>query len=116
MLESRKGDIIKKIDNTYHRHLSQIYLLQLVAKEPGDKVLVTSIRNGKQLTYTETVTLKDQKGGTSFRSKADLSVTEKIGGEFEDLSERVKTDYGINSGCNCKKCSRRWRTCKNWHL
>ena len=43
--------------------------------------MVTYIRNGKS--YTETVTLKDQKGGTSFRSKADLSVTEKIGGEFD---------------------------------
>ena len=60
------------------------------------KVIVTYIRNGKS--YTESVTLKDQKGGTSFRSKADLSVTEKIGGEFEVLSDRFKTDYGLNSG------------------
>ena len=59
------------------------------SKRPGDKVMVTYIRNGKS--YTETVTLKDQKGGTSFRSKADLSVTEKIGGEFEVLSDRFKT-------------------------
>jgi hypothetical protein len=51
--------------------------------------LVTYLRSGKQL--TSNVTLKDQKGGTSFRSKADLTVTEKIGGEFEELSERLKT-------------------------
>ena len=58
--------------------------------------MVTYLRSGKQL--TSNVTLKDQKGGISFRSKADLTVAEKIGGEFQELSERVKTDYGINSG------------------
>ena len=51
---------------------------------------------------TETVTLKDQKGNTSLRSRADLSVTEKIGGEFEPLSERFKVDYGLNSGVIAK--------------
>ena len=48
------------------------------------------------------MTLKDQKGGTSLRSKADLSVTEKIGSEFEPLSEKFKTDYGLNSGVIAK--------------
>ena len=48
------------------------------------------------------VVLKDQKGGTSLRSKADLSVTEKIGAEFEPLNEKFKTDYGLNSGVTVK--------------
>jgi S1-C subfamily serine protease len=42
--------------------------------------------------------LKDQNGGTSARSKADLSVPEKIGAEFQTLSDKVKTDYGLESG------------------
>lgn len=45
------------------------------SKRPGDKVSVTYVRNGKE--NMTTVTLKDQKGGTSTRTKADLSVTEK---------------------------------------
>jgi len=45
-----------------------------------------------------TVTLKDQNGGTTARSKADLSVIEKIGAEFEPLNDRFKTEYGLNSG------------------
>ena len=91
----RKGDIIKKIDNSTIETFADLSAA-VGSKRPGDKVTVTYIRNGKS--YTETVTLKDQKGGTSFRSKADLSVTEKIGGEFEVLSDRFKTDYGLNSG------------------
>ncbi len=66
------------------------------SKRPGDKVSVTFTRNGK--VNTKTVTLKDQKGNTSTRSKADLSVTEKLGAEFEPLNERFKTDYGLSSG------------------
>ena len=48
--------------------------------------MVTYIRNGKS--YTETVTLKDQKEELHSEAKADLSVTGKIGGEFEVLSDR----------------------------
>lgn len=95
----RSGDIITKVDNT---EISSYYDLSFAvgSKRPGDKVAVTYLRNGKQNTVN--VTLKDQKGGTSFRSKADLSVTEKIGAEFEPLSERFKTDYGLTSGVVAK--------------
>ncbi len=61
------------------------------------------LRNGKE--NTATVTLKDQNGGTTARSKADLSVTEKIGAEFEPLNERFKTEYGLNSGVVSKNVS-----------
>ena len=91
----RSGDIISKVDNTA---ISSYYDLSFAvgSKRPGDKVAVTYTRNGKQNTVN--VVLKDQKGGTSLRSKADLSVTEKIGAEFEPLNEKFKTDYGLNSG------------------
>lgn len=95
----RNGDIITKVDNVV---VSSYYDLSFAvgSKRPGDKVAVTYVRNGK--TNTANVTLKDQQGGTSFRSKADLSVPEKIGSEFEPLSERFKTDYGLNSGVIAK--------------
>jgi len=91
----RTGDIITKVDNV---EIGSYYDLSFVvgSKRPGDRVVVTYNRNGK--TYTTNVTLKDEKGGTSLRSKADLTVTEKIGSEFEPLSERYKTDYGLDSG------------------
>ncbi|KMQ70752.1 Do family serine endopeptidase [Chryseobacterium koreense] len=95
----RPGDIITKVDNTV---ISNYYDLSFAvgSKRPGDKVAVTYLRNGKE--NTTNVTLKDEKGNTTFRSKADLSVTEKIGAEFEPLSEKFKTDYGLTSGVIAK--------------
>ena len=95
----RNGDIITKVDQTT---VSSYYDLSFAvgSKRPGDQVAVSYLRNGKLNTVN--VTLRDEKGGTSFRSKADLTVTEKIGSEFEPLSERFKTDYGLNSGVVAK--------------
>ena len=91
----KTGDIITKIDNVNIDGFSDLSLA-IGSKRPGDKVSVTYIRAGKE--HKTTAALKDQKGNTSLRSKADLSVTEKIGGEFESLSDRVKVSYGLNSG------------------
>ena len=91
----RTGDIITKVDNATIDGFADL-AFATGSKRPGDKVNVTYTRNGRS--NTATVTLKDQKGNTGYRSKADLTVTEKIGAEFEDLNERFKTDYGLNSG------------------
>ncbi|MDO4763410.1 MAG: trypsin-like peptidase domain-containing protein [Flavobacteriaceae bacterium] len=95
----KTGDIIKKIDDVNIGSFSDLSLA-IGSKRPGDKVQITYFRNGKE--YKTTASLKDRKGNTSLRSKADLSVTEKIGGEFEPLSERVKISYGLNSGVIAK--------------
>lgn len=91
----RKGDVITKIDDTATDSYADLSAA-LGSRRPGDKVTVTYLRNGKA--YTTGVTLKDQKGNTAFRSKADLSVSEKIGGEFDNLNDSFKTNYGLNSG------------------
>ncbi|MFC5874608.1 Do/DeqQ family serine protease [Chryseobacterium arachidis] len=91
----KTGDIITSIDGTPITDFADLSM-SVGSKRPGDKVVVTYQRNGKEATTT--VTLKDQKGGTSTRTKADLTVTEKIGAEFKPLDERFKTDYGLNSG------------------
>ncbi|WP_027387237.1 trypsin-like peptidase domain-containing protein [Chryseobacterium gregarium] len=91
----KSGDVITKIDNTAVTDFADLSIA-IGSKRPGDRVMVTYLRNGKEATAT--VTLRDQKGGTSARTKADLSVTEKIGAEFKPLDERFKTDYGLNSG------------------
>lgn len=95
----KKGDIIKKIDNTDVESFSDL-TLAIGSKRPGDKVSITYIRDNKS--YIKSATLKDQKGNTAYRSKADLSVTEKIGGEFEALSDRDKVYFGLNSGVVAK--------------
>lgn len=91
----KEGDVITKIDNTNITDFADLSLA-IGSKRPGDQVMVTYQRNGKE--NIAKVTLKDQKGNTAARTKADLSVTEKIGAEFETLNEKFKTDYGLNSG------------------
>lgn len=95
----KQGDIIKDIDGMAINGFSDLSLA-VGSKRPGDRVQVTYLRNGKE--YTQMVTLKDQKGNTSLRSKDDLSVTEKIGGEFDPLSDKFKVEYGIESGVIAK--------------
>ncbi|ASK31607.1 protease [Chryseobacterium sp. T16E-39] len=98
----KNGDIITKIDGTSITDFADLSMA-VGSKRPGDKVQVTYTRNGKE--NVTSVTLKDQKGGTSTRTKADLSVTEKIGAEFEPLSDSFKTSYGLNSGVIAKNVS-----------
>lgn len=95
----RKGDIITKIDNTSITDFADLSLA-VGSRRPGDAVNVTYLRNGSENTLR--VVLKDQKGGTSVRTRADLSASEKIGGEFESLNESFKTRYGLNSGVLAK--------------
>src|SRR5690606_25780832 len=66
----------------------------------GDKVNVKVLRNGKEREYT--VTLRDNKGNTKTRSIADLTVTEKLGAEFEPLTDRQKVSFGIDYGVMVK--------------
>lgn len=95
----KTGDIITKIDASPITDFADLSI-SVGSKRPGDKVVVTYLRNGKE--NTTTVTLKDQKGGTTARSKADLSVTEKIGAEFQSLDDKTKSYYGLTSGIAAK--------------
>lgn len=95
----RKGDIITKIDNVNISDFADLSLA-IGSKRPGDVVAVTYLRNGNETTTN--VTLKDQKGGTNTRTRADLTVSERIGGEFEQLNENFKVRYGLNSGVLAK--------------
>ncbi|UOE38431.1 trypsin-like peptidase domain-containing protein [Chryseobacterium oryzae] len=91
----KKGDVITKVDGSDITDFADLSVA-IGSKRPGDKVQVSFTRNGKD--NVATVTLRDQKGGTSTRTKADLSVSEKIGAEFEPLNDKFKTEYGLNSG------------------
>jgi len=93
------GDVITKIDNSAVTDFADLSIA-IGSKRPGDKVQVVYLRNGKE--NTTTVTLKDQKGGTTTRTKADLSVTEKIGAEFQSIDDKTKAYYGLNSGAVAK--------------
>ncbi|MBA5246826.1 trypsin-like peptidase domain-containing protein [Marnyiella aurantia] len=91
----RKADVITKVDNTAISDFADL-TLAVGSKRPGDAVNITYQRNGREM--VSRVVLKDQRGNTSVRTRADLTVSEKIGADFAPLSDRFKTDYGLNSG------------------
>ena len=95
----RKGDIITEVDGMKITSFGKLSFA-IGSKYPGDKVNVKLLRDGKEREYT--VTLRDQKGNTSTRSLADLTVTEKLGAEFEPLTDRQKVSFGIDHGVMVK--------------
>ena len=90
-----KHDIITKIDQTPVSSFSSLSFI-VGNKRPGDVVAVTVLRDGKEKVYN--VTLRDKNGKTKIRTKADLSVSEKLGAEFKDLSPYQKQRFGIDHG------------------
>lgn len=90
-----EGDIIKEIDGKKVTTFSALSVA-VGAKNPGDKVNVTVERNGKNRTYK--VKLKDLQGNAKIRSIDDLTITEKMGAQFEPLTDKQKVQYGIDSG------------------
>lgn len=94
-----KGDIITEIDGQKITSFGKLSFA-VGSKNPGDKVDVKILRNGKDRTYT--VTLRDLNGNTTKRSLADLTVSEKLGAEFEPLTDRQKVSFGIDHGVMVK--------------
>ncbi len=94
-----KGDIITEIDGQKITSFSKLSFA-IGSKYPGDKVNVKILRDGKEREYT--VTLRDTKGNTKTRSVSDLTVTEKLGAEFEPLTDRQKVSFGIDYGVMVK--------------
>lgn len=95
----KEGDIITAVDGKTINTFSNLSFI-VGNKRPGDKVVVTVLRDGKERDYT--LTLKDSKGNASTRSKADLTPTEILGADFEPLTERQKDSFGINYGVMVK--------------
>ena len=91
----KKGDIIKQIDGTTIKNFPTLSGV-IGEKRPGDQVNVTILRD--KVTKTFNVRIKDAKGGISVKTKNDLSIAEKLGAEFQELSDEQKVNYGLESG------------------
>jgi Do/DeqQ family serine protease len=87
-------DIITKIDGVMVD--SPTELQEQVGKHrPGDKIMITFFRGGKENTYT--LTLKNIAGNTSLVTK-DMGVDEVFGARFEALSSSDKDNYNVSNG------------------
>ncbi len=90
-----KHDIITKVNGTAVKSFASLSFI-VGNKRPGDVVEVNIIRNNKQKVYN--VTLRDKKGKTKIRTKEDLSISEKLGAEFKDLTSYQQQRFGIDHG------------------
>lgn len=91
----KKGDIITEIDGVAIRNFPTLSGI-IGEKRPGDVVKVTVLRDGSGKTFT--VKIKDAKGGTSVKTKDDLTIAEKLGADFQELTDQQKVNYGLESG------------------
>jgi len=94
-----EGDIIKEVDGKPITSFSSLSFI-IGSKRPGDKVDIKVQRGNATKSYS--ITLKDAKGSTKVRSKADLTPSEILGAEFDPLTERQKDSFGINYGVMVK--------------
>ena len=94
----RKGDVLKKIDNS--EISSGAEMQGLISRyKPGDKLPVTYLRNGKEITVL--VTLKNKAGNYEI-VKAD-AVLELLGADFIALDARKAKEFGVPGGVIVKK-------------
>jgi serine protease Do len=94
-----KGDVIVKLDETVIK--SNTALIEYIGrKRPGDKVMVTVNREGKEKTFT--VTLKNREGnvGTVKREEKDAVTT--LGVELEDVDAKVLKRLDLGNGVKVK--------------
>lgn len=96
----KSGDVITKIDGIEVNSGSE--LIGLVArKHPGEKVSVTYLRKGKEMTVS--ATLKSASGETSIKSKPIKTIdVHKLGATVQSLTTQEKGEYGITGGVRIK--------------
>jgi serine protease Do len=94
----RKGDEITKINGV--AVVSGAEMQEQVSRyKPGDKVTISYMRGGKEITTD--VSLKN-KGGTFDIVKADMLI-DKLGADFSTLEPKKAKEYGVAGGVIVKK-------------
>ncbi len=94
----RKGDIITKVDGTTIFESSD--LQEKVARlQPGDKIKLTVLRDGKEQNFA--VTLKADNGiglANNSKTKSAEEIYNNLGASFAPLSSAQKQKYNMKSG------------------
>lgn len=91
----KEGDVIIQVDDqeiTSVPHLQEYVGLH----RPGDEILVTVFRDGETIEFE--VTLRTQEGRTALLSDDRENIKEKLGAEFETVTEAHKEEHGISNG------------------
>ncbi len=94
----KKGDIVTKINNVKVTTGPEM-VEQVTRYKPGDKVSLTYLRGGKEITAN--LTLKNRAGNTDVVKNA--TIIEKLGGQLETLDKKNAATYDIPGGVVVKK-------------
>ncbi|GAA4435866.1 trypsin-like peptidase domain-containing protein [Pontibacter saemangeumensis] len=92
-----EGDIIKSIDGA--RVLSSSELAERIARhQPGDKVQVAYLREGRTREVEVTLKGEDSDKEKAGKSGAAKGLQAKLGASFAPLPDRIKEQYGLSAG------------------
>nr|WP_207494665.1 trypsin-like peptidase domain-containing protein [Aridibaculum aurantiacum] len=94
----KKGDFVTKVNGV--RVTSGPEMVEQVTRyKPGDKITVTFLRNGKEMTAN--LTLKNRAGNTNLVKTE--TVLEKLGAELAELDKKTAAAYDVPGGVVIKK-------------
>ncbi|WP_437371576.1 Do family serine endopeptidase [Maribacter litoralis] len=94
------GDIIVSVDGK--ETATSPRLQEIIAgKRPGDKVMITVNRNGKEKEFE--VELHNSQGGTNFIKKEKKEVFNLLGADFENLDKDTAKKLDIDGGVQVSK-------------
>jgi len=96
----RSGDVITGINDAPIQKSSDL-LEQVGRHRPGDEVIISVDRYGKEMNFE--VTLADQKGERKLASKEDMDILDVLGASFEELDEETAEKLGIEGGVLVKE-------------
>jgi serine protease Do len=97
-----KGDVIVKLDETGIK--SNTALIEYIGmKRPGDKVVVTVNRDGKEKVFT--VILKNRDGNVSTVKRDEKDAVVSLGIELEDMDSKTLNRLELKSGVKVKSLS-----------
>ena len=97
-----KGDVIVKLDETPIR--SNTALIEYIGmKRPGDKVMVTVNRNGKEKVFH--VTLKNRDGNLDTVKREEKDAVPALGIELEDVDAKLLSRLDLKNGVKVKSLS-----------
>lgn len=95
----KEGDVIIKIDEARIR--TNTALIEYIGRHrPGDKVMITVDRGGKEVTVP--VTLKNKDGQTSVVKVEPIKGSAALGASLEDLDTKTLKKLEINNGVRVK--------------
>lgn len=95
----QKGDVITKVDQVKVSSVAELQE-QIARHRPGDKVILTVNREGKDVALS--TTLKNKEGKAEVAKADRKEIFDVLGAEFSDLTEKEKKTAKVTEGVKVK--------------